>query len=90
MANLKSSIKDVRRTRTRTIRNKAVESRLESTIKEVRMAATAEAAKTALTAASSQLDRASASGLMHWRTAARQKGRLAGFVNRKFPADKKK
>lgn len=90
MANLKSSIKDVRRTRTRTARNQAVLSRLESTIREVRLAATAETARTALKSASSQLDRASASGLMHWRTAARQKGRLASFVNRKYPADKKK
>jgi len=89
MANLKSSIKDVRRTRTRTARNKAVESRLESTIKSVREAGTAEAARTALRAAGSQLDRASASGLLHWRTASRQKGRLASFVNRKFPDQKK-
>lgn len=89
MANLKSSIKDVRRTRTRTARNRAVESRLESTVKAVRDAATADAARSALRSAGSQLDRAASSGLMHWRTASRQKGRLAAFVNRKFPDQKK-
>ncbi len=90
MANLKSSIKDVRRTRTRTARNKAVESRLESTLKDVRTATTADAAKSALRTASSQLDKAAGSGLVHWRAAARQKGRLAAWVNRKFPEAQKK
>ena len=84
MANLKSSIKDVRRTARRTERNLARLTRIESAVKAVRMAATPEAGRSALREASSLLDRAARKDVVHWRAAARQKARLARFVETKF------
>lgn len=89
MANLKSSQKDVRRTATRTVRNRARLSELESALKAVRSAPDAATARAAYTRATSLLDRASAKDLIHHRTASRQKSRLALFVAKKFPASKK-
>jgi len=89
MANLKSSEKDIRRTATRTVRNRARMSELESSLKAVRSAVDAAAAKAAYQRATSLLDRASAKDLIHPRTASRQKSRLALFVAKKFPATKK-
>ena len=89
MANLKSSIKDVRRTSRRTVRNKARDTRLWTAVGAVRGAASRDAALAALKTANAVLDRAAHKDLMHWRTAARQKSRLAAFVNKKFPAAKK-
>ena len=90
MANLKSSIKDVRRTAARTARNQARTTRLTTAVRAVRDAATAEAAVAALREASALLDRAGKANLIHRRTASRQKSRLTLFVNRKFPPAKKK
>jgi small subunit ribosomal protein S20 len=89
MANLKSSEKDIRRTATRTVRNRARLSELESALKAVRSAPDGAAARTAYTRATSLLDRASAKDLIHKRTASRQKSRLALFIAKKFPAAKK-
>jgi len=90
MANLKSSEKDIRRTATRTVRNRARLSELESALKAVRTAPDAAVAGAAYKRATSLLDRASAKDLIHHRTASRQKSRLALFVAKKFPAAKKK
>jgi len=84
MANLKSSIKDVRRTRRRTERNKARNTRLETAFRAVEAAANREEALAALKVASALLDRAAHKDLIHWRGAARHKSRLAAAVNRKF------
>jgi small subunit ribosomal protein S20 len=89
MANLKSSIKDVRRTTRRTGRNQARNTRLSTAIHAVQSAASRDAALAALKTANGLLDRAAHKDLVHWRTAARHKSRLAEFVNRKFPAAKK-
>jgi len=89
MANLKSSEKDIRRTATRTVRNRARMSELESALKAVRSAPDAAVAKTAYRRATSLLDRASAKDLIQTRTASRQKSRLALFIAKKFPAAKK-
>lgn len=86
MANLKSSIKDIRRTARRTERNLARVSRIQSAMKAVRAATTPEEGRQALRQASSLLDRAARKDVMHWRSAARQKARLARFVAEKFPA----
>lgn len=84
MANLKSSKKDIRRTKTRTIRNRAELSRILTAVRAARMAATAEAAKKSFEEAASLLDRAAAKQLFHWRTAARRKSRLAAYISRKL------
>ena len=84
MANLKSSKKDIRRTRRRTARNLDRRSGLESAVRAVRAATTVEAARTALAAAFSALDRAAHKDLIHERTASREKSRLAAFVAGKF------
>ena len=88
MANLKSSIKDVRRTAARTERNQARVTRLATAVRAVRGATTAEAAGKALREATALLDRAGKANLIHRRTASRQKSRLTLFVNRKFPPTK--
>ena len=89
MANLKSSIKDVRRTARRTGRNQARDTRLRTAIHAVQGAASRDAALAALKTVNGLLDRAAHKDLLHWRTAARHKSRLADLVNRKFPAPKK-
>ncbi|MEK7765045.1 MAG: 30S ribosomal protein S20 [bacterium] len=76
MANLKSSIKDIRRTKRRTARNLARLSRIESAVKAV---------KAALQEASSLLDRAARKEVIHWRAAGRKKSRLAAYLLGKFP-----
>ena len=86
MANLKSSKKDVRRTRRRTERNKARTTRLNTAFHAVAAATTREDAMAALKVANALLDRAAHKNLVHWRAAARHKSRLASAVNRKFPA----
>ena len=84
MANLKSSKKDIRRTRRRTARNLDRKSGLESAVRAVRTATTLEAARTALSAAFGALDRAAHKDLIHQRSASREKSRLAAYVAAKF------
>lgn len=84
MANLKSSKKDIRRTRRRTARNQAEMSRILTVVRAVRTATTAESAKKAFEQAVSLLDRAATKNLIHWRSAARRKSRLAAYVGRKL------
>ncbi len=86
MPNLTSSIKDVRRTRRRTVRNQARMSRIETAMRSVRAADSATAAQAAYKEAVTLLDRAAHGNLLHWRTVARQKSRLAALIKRKFPA----
>ena len=86
MANLKSSKKDVRRTKRRTARNQAGASRLQTALRAVKTARSREVAEAALVIASSLLDKAAQTGHIHWRNAARQKSRLAQLVRSKFPA----
>jgi small subunit ribosomal protein S20 len=88
MANLKSSEKDVRRTRRRTERNKARATRLWTAIRDVRTASSRDEALAALKRASELLDRAVHKRLIHRRSAARRKSRLAALVSRKFAAVK--
>ena len=86
MANLKSSIKDIRRTKRRTIFNQARRSRINTAVRAVKDAESKDAAQSALQSAVSLLDRAAQTHLMHWRTAARKKSRLTQLVNKKFTA----
>ncbi len=84
MPNLKSSIKDVRRTKRRTLRNQARFTRIRTALRAVKNAESKEAAQSALREASILLDRAAHSELVHWRTAARHKSRLTKLVNKKY------
>ena len=80
MANIKSQIKRNRQNERRHERNKAVRSALKTSEKKVRTA-TAEgdsgAAAERLKEASRALDKAASAGVLHKRTAARHKSRLA-------------
>jgi len=89
MANLKSSRKDIRRTGRRTARNLGRLTELDTVLRAVRAATEAGKAHDALRRASALLDRAAAKGLLHPRTADRQKSRLTLAVARKFPPAKK-
>jgi len=77
---IKSAKKRMRQTKVRTARNKAQRSELRTAVKRVRAAATKVDATKALAEAASLLDRAGRKRLVHPRTAARQKSRLAKSV----------
>ena len=80
MANIKSQIKRNRQNERRHDRNKAVRTRLKTEAKKVREAAAsgdAEAAQAQLRSTSRLLDKAASKGMVHPRTAARRKSKLA-------------
>ncbi len=83
---IKSSIKDVRRTKTRTARNSAEKNKVRTAIKAVRAAATAEEAASKLKIAMKVLDKAQAHGILKANTASRNVARLSSFVHKKFAA----
>lgn len=83
MANIKSAIKRDRQTIVRTARNRAASSRMRNQIKALRTAAESgdlEAARTALPATLTVIDRSAQQGLIHSNTAARYKSRLTRLV----------
>lgn len=79
MANIKSQIKRNRQNERAAARNKAVRSALKTTTKKARSAAEAgDASAVQLSRdAARALDKAAAKGVVHKRTAARRKSRLA-------------
>ena len=80
MANIRSQIKRNKQNEKRGERNKTVRTALKTSTKKVRLAVTsgdAEAATTQQREAARALDKASAKGIVHKRTAARRKSRLA-------------
>jgi small subunit ribosomal protein S20 len=80
MANIKSQIKRNRQNETRSERNKTVRTALKTSTKKVRAAVgagDAEAATAQHREAARALDKAVAKGIVHKRTAARRKSRLA-------------
>ena len=80
MANIKSQIKRIKTNEKRTERNKAVKSELRTWIRKFRDAAAsgdAEAAKSALQAASRKLDKAVSKGVIHANQAANKKSAMA-------------
>jgi small subunit ribosomal protein S20 len=83
MANTKSALKYIRKTETRTLRNRQAKSRLKTFAKKVEAAKAAED-KDALAIASRQfisaLDKASKSGLVHPNKVARHKARCAQLL----------
>jgi small subunit ribosomal protein S20 len=83
MANIKSQIKRNRQNAKRQERNKAVRTALKTSTKKVRSAVSAgdtEAVERAREAAQA-LDKAASRGIVHKRTAARRKSRLARAAN---------
>ena len=80
MANIKSQIKRNRQNEKRRLRNKAVKSSLKTSIRNFRAAADAGNADEALVlmaAASRQLDKAAAQGVIHKNQAANRKSAIA-------------
>jgi small subunit ribosomal protein S20 len=80
VANIKSQIKRNRQNETRRVRNKAVRTRLKTEAKKARDAAQsgdAEAAAAQLRTTSRLLDKAASKGMVHPKTAARRKSKLA-------------
>ena len=85
MANIKSQIKRNRQNEKRRQRNKAVRSSLKTSTKKVELAVAegdAEAATALAREAARAYDQAASKGMMHKRTAARHKSRLAKTANR--------
>ena len=80
MPSHKSCVKRMRISEGERARNRAFRSRLRQAIKDVRAESSREAALKKLTAATSIIDRAASAGLIHKRTASRNKSRLAQFV----------
>jgi small subunit ribosomal protein S20 len=85
---IKSSIKDVRRTKTRTARNSAEKNKVRTALKAVRAAQTAEEAQANLKVAMKVLDKAQSHGILKKETASRNVSRLSVFVHKKFVVKK--
>jgi len=81
MANIKSQIKRNRQNERRRLRNKAVRSELKTRTKHVLAATEAENVEELFRVAQRRIDKAAAKGVIHKRTAARRKSRLARRVN---------
>ncbi|KEO83769.1 30S ribosomal protein S20 [Tumebacillus flagellatus] len=83
MPNIKSAVKRVKTTSTRTLRNAAAKSALRTSIKkfEAAVAANDANAGTLLKQATRALDKAVTKGLLHKNTAARKKSRLTKKFN---------
>lgn len=83
MPNIKSAIKRVKTTSTRTLRNAAQKSALRTSIKkyEAAVAANDANAPALLKEACRKLDKAVSKGLVHKNTAARKKSRLTKKLN---------
>ncbi len=85
MANIKSAKKRILVDRRNAERNKAIKSKVKTSIKKVDAAIAANdkaAAKTALTAAISEIDKAASKGVYHKKTASRKISRMTLAVNK--------
>jgi small subunit ribosomal protein S20 len=82
MANIKSQIKRNRQNEVRRVRNKSVSSSLKTTTRKIDQAVAAgESTDELFREAQSKIDTAVSKGVLHKRTAARKKARLAKRVN---------
>jgi len=77
----KSAMKRIRQDKKRRARNRHVRSQVRTAVKTVREAHTAEDALAKLPLLSSVIDKAVKKGIVHKRTAARRKSRLAKKAN---------
>ncbi|MDE5780313.1 MAG: 30S ribosomal protein S20 [Lachnospiraceae bacterium] len=85
MANIKSAKKRILVNQTKAARNKAIRSKVKTTIKKVDAAIAANdkaAAEVALKAATTEIDKACSKGIYHKNTASRKVSRLAAAVNK--------
>lgn len=85
MANIKSAKKRIKVIETKTARNKAIRSKVKTSIKKVEAAVAAkdkEAATAALKAATVEIDKAASKGVYHKKNASRKISRLAQAVNK--------
>ncbi len=85
MANIKSAKKRILVIETRTMRNKAIKSKVKTMIKKVEAAIAANdkaAAEVALKVATSEISKAASKGVFHKNTAARKISRLTIAVNK--------
>ncbi len=85
MANIKSAKKRILVNRTKAERNKAIRSKVKTSIKKVDAAIAAgdkEAAKAALLSATSIIDKATSKGVYHKNTSSRKISRLNKAVNK--------
>ncbi|HIY55825.1 MAG TPA: 30S ribosomal protein S20 [Candidatus Dorea merdavium] len=84
MANIKSAKKRILVNETKAARNKAIKSRVKTSVKKVEAAVAeknAEAAKEALKAAIVEIDKAGTKGVYHKNTCSRKISRLTKAVN---------
>jgi small subunit ribosomal protein S20 len=82
MANIKSQMKRNRQNEVRRTRNKSVNSGLKTSVKKVEAAAVAgEPTDELFASAQSKIDTAVSKGVLHKRTAARKKSRLAKRIS---------
>lgn len=84
MANIKSAKKRILVNETKAARNKAIRSKVKTSIKKVDAAIAAgdkAAAQACLVAATSEIDKATTKGVYHKNTASRKVARLAKAVN---------
>ncbi len=85
MANIKSAKKRIEVTAIRTAKNKAIKSKVKTSIKKVDAAIAANdkaAATEALKAATGEISKACSKGVYHKNTASRKVSRLAAAVNK--------
>ena len=85
MANIKSAKKRIITAQTRNEKNKAIKSRVKTSVKKVEAAVAAgdkTAAETALLAATAEIDKACTKGVYHKNTASRKVSRLSKAVNK--------
>jgi small subunit ribosomal protein S20 len=85
MANIQSQIKRNRQNERRRVRNKAVRTRLKTEVKQTRQLAEGgdlDAAREQLRTTARSLDKAVSKGVLHPKTAARRKSRLARQIAR--------
>ena len=85
MANIKSAKKRILVTETRTERNKAIRSKVKTSVKKVMAAVEANdkaAAEAALLAATSDINKAATKGVYHKNNSARKISRLTKAVNK--------
>ncbi|HEU4753902.1 MAG TPA: 30S ribosomal protein S20 [Armatimonadota bacterium] len=83
MANLRSAIRDIRKSRRRAERNQAVKSAIKTWVKKTRVAAGTgeEDAMALFSSTSALLDKAAKRGIIHKNAANRKKSRLAKRLN---------
>jgi len=83
VANLRSALRDIKKSRKRAERNQSVRSAIKTFVKKTRLAIQAgdEQAPALFTATSSLVDKAAKRGIIHKNAAARRKSRLARRLN---------